>query len=148
MAHGEDGHAVAVDTEAAVRTLKQYPVRLAVLFGSQVRGAATVESDADVSVTFEESLSAAERLEARTELTTALAKTLGTDDVDATDLDPVRLAVAARAVGTGALLAGSRTLLGGYRERFAPEAGERAETHAERVRRFDALLKRLETCVS
>lgn len=146
MAHGERGRS-AVDTDSLARTIEQHPVRLAVLFGSQVRGTATVESDVDVAAALEESLSAAERLEARIELTTALAKALGTDDVDVTNLGSVRPAVGARAVGTGVLLVGDRTLLEEYRERFAPEAGERAETHAERMRRFDALLERLETRV-
>jgi predicted nucleotidyltransferase len=146
MAHGEDGHPVAVDTEAAVRTLEQYPVRLAVLFGSQVRGTATAESDVDVAVAFEPSLTAAERLEARVELTTALANALGTNAVDVTDLDSVRPAVDVRAAETGTVLAGDRETLEEYADRYERASGA-AETHAERIRRFDALLERLDAQV-
>ena len=146
MAHGEDGHAVAVDTEAAVRTLEQYPVRLAVLFGSQVRGTATAGSDVDVAVAFDPALTAAERLEVRVELTTALAKALGTNDVDVTDLDAVRPEVGVRAVETGTVLLGDRETLEEYADGYEPASGA-AETHAERMRRFDDILERLDAQV-
>jgi predicted nucleotidyltransferase len=146
MAHGEDGHAVAVDTEAAVRTLEQYPVRLAVLFGSQVRGTATAGSDVDVAVAFKPSLTAAERLEVRIELTTALAKALGTNDVDVTDLDSVRPEVGVRAVETGTVLVGDQETLEEYADRYERASGAE-ETHAERMRRFDDILERLEAQV-
>jgi predicted nucleotidyltransferase len=147
MPQGEDKHSMAVDTEPAVQTIEQYPVRLAVLFGSQVRGTATVRSDVDIAVAFEETLSATERLDTRIEVTTALVKTLGTNDVDVTDLDSVRPEVGANALKTGTRLVGDPTLLQAYAKRFEQELKENEETHMERMRRFDALLERLETQV-
>jgi predicted nucleotidyltransferase len=144
MARGEDERSAAIDAESAVRTIEQYPVRLAVLFGSQVRGTATSKSDVDIAVAFEDALSAAERLEARIELTTALAKALGTDDIDVTDLDSVRPAVGSHALETGTRLVGDRTLLEEYADRYKRELEKDEQTHAERMRRFDALLERLE----
>jgi predicted nucleotidyltransferase len=144
MPRGKDRHSVAVDTEPAVQTIEQYPVRLAVLFGSQVRGTATVGSDVDIAVAFEETLSAIERLDTRIELMTALAKALGTNDVDVTDLDSVRPKVGANVLKTGTRLVGDPTLLQAYAKRFERESEGNEETHVERMRRFDALLERLE----
>jgi predicted nucleotidyltransferase len=144
MARGEDERSAAIDAESAVRTIEQYPIQLAVLFGSQARGTAATVSDVDIAVAFEDALSAAERLEARIKLTTALAKALGTDDIDVADLDSVRPAVGAHALGTGTRLVGDRTLLEEYADRYERELERDEETHAERMRRFDALLERLE----
>ena len=146
MTYGEDGRPVAVDTEAAVRTLEQYPVRLAVLLGSQVRGTATAGSDVDVAVAFDPALTAAERLEVRIELTTALAKALGTNAVDVTDLDAVRPEVGIRAVETGTVLVGDQETLEEYADRYERALGAE-ETHTERTGRFDALLERLDAQV-
>ena len=79
-----------LDTDEIVAVVEEYPVRCAVLFGSRVHGAATASSDVDIAVAFEDGLSSATRLERRIELTTALSKALGIDDVAVTDLDRVR----------------------------------------------------------
>ena len=134
---------VDVDPERVRQVLGQHPVRLAVLFGSQTRGTPTAESDVDVAVAFEAGLSPAERLEHRVSLIVDLVETLGTDDVDVADLDAIRPAVGASALRSGTVLLGDRELIEMYHERFE-RATVNDETHGDRMRRFDALLERLE----
>lgn len=131
-----------LDTDEIVDVVEEYPVRCAVLFGSRVHGAATVSSDVDVAVAFEQGLSSATRLERRIELTTALSKALGIDDIDVTDLDRVRPEVGRSVLETGIVLVGDDQVLDEYRERFERDATD--ESHDDRMRRFDDVLERLE----
>jgi hypothetical protein len=57
-----------VDPEHIARIIERYPVPCAVLYGSQIRGTATADSDVDIAVAFEEGLSPTERLERRIDL--------------------------------------------------------------------------------
>lgn len=131
-----------LDTDEIVDVVEEYPVRCAVLFGSRVQGAATESSDVDIAVAFEDGLSTATRLERRIELTTALSKALGIDDVDVTDLDRVRPEIGRSVLETGIVLVGDDQMLDEYRERFEREATD--ESHDDRMRRFDDVLERLE----
>ena len=131
-----------LDTDEIVAVVEEYPVRCVVLFGSRVHGAATASSDVDIAVAFEDGLSSATRLERRIELTTALSKALGIDDVDVTDLDRVRPEVGRSVLETGVVLVGDDQALDEYRDRFEREATD--ESHDDRMRRFDDVLDRLE----
>lgn len=138
----ERTEAERIDTDAITSAVETYPVVCALVYGSRVGGTATKGSDVDIAVGFEEDIPATERLEHRIELTTELAKTLGTDDIDVADLDTVRPAVGLSALDTGIVLLGDEETLARYRERFEREGDE--ETHEERMRRFDGVLDRLE----
>lgn len=135
------------DGDGLATVLAEYPVRLAVLFGSQVDGTATEESDVDVAVAFEADLSPAERLSERIDLTTALVQALGTDAVDVTDLDAVKPDVGADALETGRLIVGDRSTLSAYRRRFERDRTTVEDTHDERMRRFESILERLDAAV-
>jgi len=131
-----------VDPEVAARVVNAYPVDCALVYGSHVDGTATDDSDVDVAIGFEDGLAASERLDYRIELTTELAKTLGTDDVDVADLDDIRPEVGLSALDTGIVLVGDKETLDRYREQFERDTDE--ETRNERMQRFDKVLDRLE----
>jgi predicted nucleotidyltransferase len=141
---GDDRADLHVDPDRVARVIREYPVRLAVLFGSYARGTATTDSDVDVAVAFEEDCSPSERLDRRIDLTTDLVAFLGTNDVDVTDLDSVRPDVGSSALQHGTLLVGGREVLEEYLERFERERRSTDDTHEERMDRFDSLLERLE----
>ena len=141
---GDDRADLHVDPDHVARVVREYPVRLAVLFGSHARGTATTDSDVDVAVAFDEDCTPSERLDRRIDLTTDLVESLGANDVDVTDLDSVRADVGNSALQHGTLLVGEMETLEEYRERFERETRSRNDTHEERMDRFDALLERLE----
>lgn len=137
---------VDVDVDAIVATLEAYPVQFAVLYGSHAQGVATSDSDIDIAVAFPESLSESARFDCRLDLVVDLMEALGTDDVDVTDFDTVRPEVGLQAVETGQILIGDRETRKAYREQFerdAPSVG----THEERMRKFDAVLRRLDETI-
>jgi len=127
------------------RVLRDHPVRTAVLYGSQVRGTATDESDIDIAVEFEPDLSVDDRHEARLELIVDLMDALDTDEVDVTDLSTVRPAIGASALNTGVVLKGDRDWFDRLRERF--ERRRTRRSHEERMKAFDELLDRMEEAV-
>jgi len=132
-----------IDPEIVERVCRQYPVELAVLFGSQVRGTHSAASDVDVAVAFEGARDASDRLEGRISLTVDLIDALGTDRVDVADLDAIDPAVGLSALRTGRRLVGSKTTADRYRRGFEQAVGGET-THDERMAAFDALLERLE----
>ena len=131
-----------IEAEDIRTVLEHHPIRLGVLFGSRARGRSGVHSDVDVAVSFVPSLSEAERHRTRIDLIVELTRTLGIDDVDVVDLDGVRPEVGASALEGGLVLVGDPTLAEDLRERF--EARATSLSHAERMRRFDELLARME----
>jgi len=137
---------VDLDVDSVIETLETYPVRYAVLYGSHAHGVATEESDVDVAVAFDETLSELERFDRRIELVVDLMDALGTDNVDVADLDAIRPEVGLDALETGHVLVGDQETCEEYRERFEREVPS-AETHEDRMRRFDAILDRLEETV-
>lgn len=134
-----------VDIDALRAVLEGHPVRLAVLFGSRVRGTATAESDVDLAVEFHEELSDDERHRATLELIVDLMEALGVNDVDVTDLEGVRPTVGASALETGIVVLGDDEHVAELRERL--DGRRTVRSHAERMRRFDELLARLEETV-
>ncbi|MFW6376599.1 MAG: type VII toxin-antitoxin system MntA family adenylyltransferase antitoxin [archaeon] len=141
---GDDRTDQHVDPDRVARVVREYPVRLAVLFGSHARGTATTDSDVDVAVAYDEDCTPSERLDRRIALTTDLVECLGTNDVDVTDLDSVRPDVGRSALQHGTLLVGGSGVLEEYLDRFERATRSTDDTHEERMDRFDALLERLE----
>ena len=141
MARNDEGPG-EIDPEDVRTVLEHYPIRLGVLFGSRARGTSGEHSDVDVAVSFDPALTEAERHRTRIDLIVELTRTLGTDDVDVVDLDGVRPEVGASALEDGLVLVGERELAEALHARF--EAGTQSRTHAERMRRFDELLARME----
>lgn len=137
--------APTADLDAIRDALEDHPVRLAVVFGSQVRGTATSESDVDIAVEFEEGLSADERHRATLELVVDVMEELGVNDVDVTDLDGVPPAVGASALETGVVVLGDDERVEELWEQL--DARRTVRSHAERMREFDELLARLEETV-
>lgn len=133
--------------QAAIRDVVDgYPVRLAVLYGSHARGTATAASDVDVAVAFEAALSPEERLQRRVELTADLASALATDDVDVADLDSIKPAVGRSVLRDGIVLVDD-DCAETYEEQFKTTVSADEETHEERMRRFDEVLRRLEAAM-
>ena len=137
---------IELDVDALIATLEEHPVRYAVLYGSYTNGVATRESDIDIAVAFAKQLSEAERFEARIELIVDLMAALGRDDVDLADLDTIRPEVGLQALDTGQTLIGDEEVHEEYREQFERAASSMG-THEERMRRFDAILTRLEETI-
>lgn len=135
-----------IDPAAIREVVEGYPVRLAVLYGSHARGTATAASDVDVAVAFESALSPEERLQRRVELTADLASALATDDVDVADLDSIKPAVGRAVLRDGIVLVDD-DCAEMYEERFETAAAADEETHEERMRRFDEVLRRLEAAM-
>ncbi len=142
----ESRQTCAIDIAALTDTIAAYPVTLAVLFGSHARADAGEESDVDIAVAFDDSLTADQRLQQRIDLTTALMTTLKIDRVDVTDLDAVRPAVGKEAIETGQHLLGDQSTALAYRRRFESKLDD-SETHEQRMQQFDALLDRLDARV-
>lgn len=134
-----------VDPATVRRVVSGRPIRLAVLFGSHARGTQTAESDVDVAVAFDGSLSPEARHRARLDLTVALMEALETDDVDVLDLETLPPAVGASALRTGIVLVGDPDLAAELAAQFEDRVTSR--THEERMRQFDELLDRLENTV-
>ncbi|WP_340098254.1 type VII toxin-antitoxin system MntA family adenylyltransferase antitoxin [Salinibaculum salinum] len=131
-----------ISTDKITEVLEAYPIECALLYGSQLHGPTTPESDIDIAVGFAPELSAAQRLQSRIELTTELSRTLGMDAVDIADLETIRPEVGLSALETGVVLLGDQSTLDAYRKRF--EEATKEETHDERMERFDGILDRLE----
>lgn len=130
---------VAVDRIRDV--FDEYPVRLAILFGSRATGLADARSDVDVAVEFEAAVE--EPGPTLLSLLTDLSVTLDRNDVDlalVADLDP---RVGRAAFSHGILLCGSPDRAEILRERFETEA---AETRSEKSLRdrLDATLERVD----
>jgi len=131
-----------VDPATLRRLLGEHPVRVGVLFGSQVQGSRTAESDVDIAVEFGDTLSTDERHRARLDLIVDVQETLGIDDVDVVDFGGVRPAVGASALRTGVVLVGDEERVERLREDFESRTTNRS--HDERMREFDDIIERLE----
>ncbi len=123
--------------------LREHPIRLGVLFGSQATGTAGHHSDVDVAVEFEPTVE--DRFRAHLDLGTALALELGTDDVDVVDLETVRPAIGYAALAEGRLLVGDADRLEELASQFDQE--RERPTRRDRRERFDGALERLEELV-
>ena len=83
---------------------QQHPVQLAYLFGSQATGWTHAESDVDIAVLLEASLTADERFTEQLTLIGALSDLFGTDHVDVVVLNEASPLLAYEVLHTGVLL--------------------------------------------
>jgi predicted nucleotidyltransferase len=95
---------LAVLRQPLQELFQQRPVQLAYLFGSQGTGHTHTESDVDVAVLLEESLTNDERYAERLTLIGALEYLLGTDTVDLVILNDASPLLAYEALRHGVLL--------------------------------------------
>lgn len=117
-------------------TLEEFPVRLAVLFGSQADGTAGEGSDIDVGIEFERETPRGKRIETILPLLADLMDVLDRDDIDVNvigDLDPT---VGRAALGSAVVLVGSADRLQNHRRAFKHLAAEEPSLRerAERAR--------------
>lgn len=141
---GSDGRSTPpdgpVDREALRSTLEEYPLQVAILFGSHVDGTAHTQSDIDVGVLFEDDCPEAKRREFYLDLHSTLAMAVGTDNVDVTLLDDVPASVGRRALQSYEVLVGDPTVVADLREHYEETAPSRDEVLA----RLDEKLVRLD----
>lgn len=140
MAQTDDTEDVDPDRIRAV--LERHPVDLGVLFGSHVTGTSGPHSDVDVAVAFDPSLSDRQRYRARIALIVALARELGTDDVDVVDLDGTAPEIGLAALEDGRPLVEDDERSEALREEYGAQTVE--TTQEERMKRFDELFDRME----
>lgn len=131
------------DRRTLRRVLSRHPIRLAVVFGSQVRGDAHPTSDIDLAVEFDDSVEGA-KTDARLRLIADVSSALGRNAVDVVDIATIRPAVGKSALEHGIVLLGSSERAEHYRDAF-----DRIENDSDRTRseRFDAVLDRIEELV-
>jgi predicted nucleotidyltransferase len=120
--------------------LREAPVRLAVLFGSQVAGTTTTASDVDIGVAYDPGADGV--TDTHLSLVADLTRILGHEDVDVVRLETVDPRVAAEAIEHGRLLVGSRAEATRLREELEPERRRREETVRARVSEAEEAIRR------
>lgn len=126
-----------VPTERLRATLHEYPVEVAVLFGSQAKGQSHPGSDIDIAVAFEE-------LEPGDEgynqtffgLSVALSEALETDDIDLVDTHTLSPSLRRSVLNTGTVLVGSESAV---RDELRP-----GPTEGSPRERVDAAIRRID----
>lgn len=122
-----------VDRGAVRSVLEDHPVRLAVLFGSTVRGDVHPRSDVDIAVEFDPG--AVDSLDTRLSLWADLSTALDRDDVDISIVDDLDPAVGKQVFAEGELLTGSEERFSRHRRRFDRLAAR--EDRRSPAERFD-----------
>lgn len=136
MASGEGVSAAPdLDREAVRSVLEEYPLRLAILFGSHARGTAHPGSDVDLGVVFAEDVPTDRRQALYLDLHSTAAAALGTDAVDVTLLDDVPPSVGRQALGAYEVLLGDPALAEQLRERY--ERAAPRPSHEDLLERLD-----------
>jgi predicted nucleotidyltransferase len=140
MRRREDVTLRGVNVETVVSVLQDAPVAVALLYGSYARGEQNPESDLDLAVKFDESLTSAERTKARLELIERLSTTLDIDTVDVVPLSHASTGLRAAVLTDGILLVGSMSDV---------DTAEKSSStdHSERMAAFDDLLSELKRVV-
>lgn len=98
-----------LDPEALAECLSEYPLSLAVLYGSWSRGAATALSDLDVAVAFEEGVSTDRRAGLLDEMMAEILRETGFAAVDLVDLEEAPPSLGYEALSSGRLLVGDES---------------------------------------
>lgn len=136
----------SVDSGTLRTVLQQYPIRLAVLFGSQVVGNADSRSDIDLAIEL-----APHDDEATTDLymsiLTDLSIALERDDIDLTLVKDLKPRVGLAAFTRGELLIGSAERMRTHRERFERQVEQLDASEPSPGERFDAVLERISDTV-
>lgn len=104
-----------IDVNALSDVIDQHPVRLAVLFGSRVKGTQHVDSDVDVALEFERD---AAREEALLPLISDLASVTGDAGVDVGTLPDMEPEIGVALCRNGVLLVGDRDRFDHHCQRF------------------------------
>jgi len=133
--------AVSIDTDRIRTVLDRYPVRLAVLFGSQVTGVADASSDVDLAVEFEGSID--DPGETLLSLLADLSVRLDRNDIDLSLVDDLDPRVGRAAFSHGVLLSGSAERANALRDEFEA-AAERRESDGSLRERLDETLERVD----
>lgn len=89
--------------------LEQFPLELAVLFGSQASGDATRMSDLDLAVKFSPTCSKEDKFKLLDKVTVKVTECTGFEAVDLVDLETVGAELGYRALRTGTLLMGKKS---------------------------------------
>jgi len=90
--------------KALQRTLAQYPIDVAYLFGSQERGDTGPGSDVDIGVYFGRDLNSRDRFDHRLSLIGKISNCLQTDRIDLVSLSDAPLSLQFRAIREGGIL--------------------------------------------
>jgi predicted nucleotidyltransferase len=133
--------AIPADTDRIRAVIDRYPVRLAVLFGSQVTGVADASSDVDFAVEFEASVD--DPGETLLSLLADLSVALDRNDIDLSLVDDLDPRVGRAAFSHGVLLSGSVERANALREEFET-AAERSESERSLRDRLDETLERVD----
>lgn len=135
----------SVDVETLREVLESHPVRLAVLFGSEVTGRSHSGSDLDVAVEFDESVTDVRG--AFLGLHSALSSGLQRNDVDLSVVSDLRPRVGLAAFSDGVLLVGTESRMDAHRSRFERAVAEGAERRATLRERFDAVIDNVDAAI-
>jgi len=131
----------SIDADRIRTVLDRYPIRLAVLFGSQVTGVADASSDVDIAVEFEESVE--DPGETLLSLLADLSVALDRNDIDLSLVDDLDPRVGRAAFSHGVLLSGSAARADALRDEFEA-AAERREPDRSLRDRLDETLERVD----
>jgi predicted nucleotidyltransferase len=127
-----------IDSDALRAALADYPLSLAVLFGSYATGSPHPLSDLDVAVRFEETVSQERQLRLLDEMMVAIQRATGIEAIDLVDLERVGPALGYEALARGTLLLGDRAEATDLETRFL----HRTLDFAPVKREWDAALSR------
>lgn len=130
---------IPLDVDAVVQVFEGAPVRRGVLFGSFARREERTESDVDVAVEFDRSLSSVEQTKARLDLIERLSAALGLDEVDVIPLSRAPADLRREINRDGIALYGPSEPLDVHDEGDG--------THEDRIEQFDDILADLERVV-
>lgn len=95
--------------------LRDQPLDLALLFGSQVTGEVTEVSDVDIVLTFDDTVPEEERFRKLNRITGELMALLGRDDVDVSMLESLPTEIAHSALQEGVILVGDEEIVDTHR---------------------------------
>jgi predicted nucleotidyltransferase len=135
---GSSENGTAVDTDALREVLADHPVRLAVLFGSAVRGDQHPHSDVDLAVEFDGTVDDPPT-DAVLSLLADLSSALERNDVDLSVVTDLKPRVGLVAFTEGVPLVGSADRVAHWRSQFEREVAADDEDRSLRER-FDAVI--------
>ncbi|WP_181687283.1 nucleotidyltransferase family protein [Halorhabdus salina] len=141
---GEPTDSGPVDPDRLREVLADHPVRVAVLFGSQVTGRTDPTSDVDIVVEFDPRVD--ERTDAFLSLLTDLSVALDRNDLDLALVSDIEPRVGRAAFTHGTALVGSADRIEQFRERFTERVDEHRSEGTLRDR-FDETIKNLDRLV-
>lgn len=90
------------------RHLEQFPLDLAIAFGSQVKGDAFKFSDLDIAIRFKSSISNKKKLELMDRITVEVMEYTGNEKIDLLDLDEASPEIGYKALKEGKLILGNK----------------------------------------